>query len=161
MRLADSMIVNKAKYISATCGLVGSIVLLIAIYVFVNRVTFLLDANASSAPIVSVAHEYVPAGRGSLLAYVPTVQVRDAEGNTREMKVNTSNKEPIYAIGQQLRVMCNLDRGCIEDSFFAKWGDCLIDLLISLLFFLPLLAWKFGLWRPNSEITALKLQRDA
>src|SRR5258708_5497330 len=48
-----------------------------------------------------------------------------------------------------------------EDKFISKWGECLIDLLISLLFFSPLLAWKTGLWQPNGEITGLNLQRDA
>jgi hypothetical protein len=127
----------------------------------VNRVIFLAQATSSSAPIVSVSHEYVSRGKGSVLAYVPTVQVRDSAGRTLDLKVDTFNEEPVYTIGQQMHVSCNPERGCIEDRFFAKWGACLIDLLITFLFFSPLLAWKFGLWQPNEEITGIGLQRDA
>ena len=155
------MIVDKLKLISAVGAFLGSIILLAGIYVFLNRVLFLTGANSSSAPIVAVTHEYVPAGRGSVLAYVPTVQVHDGQGRAVEMKVDTFNEAPVYTIGQQMRVSCNFERGCIEDTFFAKWGTCLIDLLISLLFFSPLLAWRFGLWQPNGKITGLGLQRDA
>jgi hypothetical protein len=161
MRLHDSMIVDKPKLVSAAGAFLGSIILLAGVYVFLNRVLFLIGASSSSAPIVAVAHEYVPAGRGSVLAYVPTVQVHDRQGRAVEMKVDTSNEAPVYTIGQHMRVVCNFERGCIQDTFFAKWGACLFDLLISLVFFSPLLAWKFGFWQPNGEITGLDLQRDA
>jgi uncharacterized protein DUF3592 len=161
MRLHDSMMVDKPKFVSAIGGLVGSIVLLIGVYLFVNRVVFLTHATSSSAPIVSVSHEYVSRGKGSVLAYVPTVQVRDSAGRTLDHRVDTFDEEPVYTVGQQLRVSCNPQHGCIEDKFFSKWGACLIDLLLSLLFFSPLLTWKTGLWQPNGEITNLNLQRDA
>ena len=161
MRLHDSMIVDKAKFVSAIGAIVGSIVLLIGIYLFVNRVIFLAQATSSSAPIVSVSHEYVSKGKGSVLAYVPTVQVRDNAGRTLDLKVDSFNEEPVYSIGQQMRVSCSPQHGCIEDMFFSKWGSFLIVLLISLLFFSPLLAWKFGLWQPNGKITGLDLQGDA
>jgi hypothetical protein len=67
----------------------------------------------------------------------------------------------VYTVGQRMRVSCNPQYACIEDKFFSKWGACLLDLLISLLFFSPLLAWKTGFWQPNGEITGLNLQRDA
>jgi len=161
MRLFDSMIANKPKYISAICAFLGSILLIVAVYLFINRIIFLAHATSSSAPIVAVSHEYVPKGRGSVLAYVPTVRVSSLDGRTLDLRVDTFNEEPIYSIGQQLAVSCNLTRGCLEDTFFAKWGDGLIDLLISLVFFSPLLAWKSGLWQPNNKITGLHLQRDA
>ena len=96
-----------------------------------------------------------------MLAYVPTVQVHDDQGRALEMKVDTFNEEPVYIIGQQMNVLCNLERGCIENTFYERWGGCLIQLLISILFFSPLLAWKSGLWQPKGEITNLNLQRDA
>jgi hypothetical protein len=161
MRLHDSMIVDKAKFVSAIGAIVGSIVLLVGIYLFVNRVIFLAQATSSSAPIVSVSHEYVSKGRGSVRAYVPTVQVRDSAGRTFDLKVDTFNEEPVYTIGQQMQVSCNPERGCIEDTFFGKWGAGLIDLLITFLFFSPLLAWKFGLWQSNGEIAGMDFQRDA
>ena len=154
------MTVNKAKYVSAIGAFLGSVVLLIGIYVFISRVVFLARANSLIAPVVAVSHEYVPAGRGSVLAYVPTVQIQDRDGPPLNMKVDTSNQEPAYSIGQQMHVSCNLTRGCIEDTFFAKWGGSLIDLLIAVLFFLPMLAWKSGLWQPNETPTSLALHRD-
>jgi hypothetical protein len=159
MIVDNSMIVDKGKFVSAIGALVGSIVLLIGVYLFVNRVVFLAQATSSSAPIASVSREYVSKGKGSVLAYVPTVQIRDSAGRTLELKVDTFNEEPIYIVGQQMRVSCNPQHGCVEDRFFSKWGGLLIVLLISFLFFSPLLAWKFGLWQPNGEITGMDLQR--
>ena len=161
MRLHDSIIVDKAKFVSAMGAFVGSIVLLIGIYLFVNRVVFLSHATSSSAPIVSVSHEPVSKGKGSVVAYVPTVQVRDNAGRTLNLKVDTFNEEAVYRIGEQMRVSCNPQTRCIEDTFMSKWGSFLIVLLVSLLLFSPLLAWKSGLWQPNGEITGPTLQRDA
>jgi hypothetical protein len=160
MRPQDSMMVDKAKCVSAIGAIVGSILFLIGIYLFVNRVIFLAQATSSLAPIVSVSHEYVSKGKGSVIAYVPTVQVRDGAGRTLNLKVDTFNEEPVYTMGQQMRVSCSPQHGCIEDTFFSKCGGFLILLLISVLFFSPLLARKFGLWQPNGEITGLDLQRD-
>jgi hypothetical protein len=155
------MIVDKPKYISALCAFLGSILLVVAVYLFINRIIFLTHAISSSAPIVAVSHEYAAKGKGSVLAYVPTVRVQDSAGSMLDVKVDAFNEEPVYAIGQQLAVSCNPTRGCVEDTFFAKWGACLIDLLISLVLFSPLLAWKSGLWQSNDKITGLHLQRDA
>ena len=154
------MIVDKAKFVSAIGVFIGSIVLLVGVYLFLERAVFLAHASSSSAPIVAVSHEYVGKGKGSVFAYVPMVEVQGAQGTTIVLKVDTFNEEPVYIIGQQMRVSCNLERGCIEDTFFAKWGTCLIDLLISLLCFMTLMVWKFGLWQPNGKITKLRLNRD-
>jgi hypothetical protein len=161
MRLYDSMIVDKPKLTSAICAFLGSILLVVAVYLFTNRIIFLAHATSSSASIVAVSQEYVAKGRGSVLAYVPTVRVQGSDGRTLDIKVDTFNESPVYAIGQQMAVSCNLTRGCVEDTFFAKWGSGLIDLLISLVFFSPLLAWKSGLWQSNDKITGLHVQRDA
>ena len=154
------MTVNKANYLSAIGTVIGSIVLVAGLYNFIKRVIFLAGATPSSATIVAVSHESVPAGRGSKLAYVPTVQITDSAGQRVNVRVDTFNQQPVYSIGQQLRVSCNPTRGCIEDTFFAKWGDSIIGILIALLFFSPLLAWKFGWWQPGDAPTRLGLQRD-
>ena len=161
MRLHDSMIVDRPKFISAICAFLGSIILIITVYLFINRVIFLVRASSFSVPIVAVSHEWVSKGKGGVLAYVPTVRVPGLDGQILDVKVDTFNKDPVYSIGQPIAVSCNLARGCIEDTFFSKWGDCLIDLLLSLAFFSPLLAWKSGWWPPNDEISALHLRRDA
>ena len=161
MRLFDSMIVNKPKFVSSVGAFIGSILLIAASYVSINRVLFLAHAGSSSAPIINISHEWVSKGKGGVLAYVPTVRVQGLDGRIHNLKVDTFSEEPIYTIGQPIRVSCNIESGCIEDTFFAKWGASLLDLLIALFFFSPLLAWKSGLWQPNGEITSLKLQRDA
>ena len=160
MRLYDSMIVDRPKFFSFVGVCLGSIVLIATVYVFVNRVIFLTRANSYSAPIVNVSHEFVSKGKGGVLAYVPTVRVA-YDGRTLDLKVDTFDEDNVYVIGQQLRVSCNLARGCIEDTFFSKWGASLVDLLISAVCFLPLLLWQLGLWPPGDEITGLRLQRDA
>ena len=161
MRLYDSMIVDKPKFISAVCAFLGSILLVFAGYLFINRIIFLAHATSSSALIVGVSQECVSKGKGGVLAYVPTVQVQGLDGVTLNAKVDTYNEEPVYAIGQQMAVSCNPARGCIEDTFFAKWRACLIDLLLSFVFFSPLIVRKFGLWQTNGENTGLNLRRDA
>jgi hypothetical protein len=154
------MIVNRAKYISGIGAFIGAVLLVAGLYVCVKRIIFLANANALSGTIVSVSHEWVAAGRGSKLAYVPTVQITDSRGQRVNVRVDTFAEQPLYSIGQQLPVSCNPTRGCIENTFFAKWGDQLIIFLIALLFFSPLLAWKFGWWHPNTAPTRLRLQRD-
>lgn len=152
------MFVDKARFVSVMSAVIASILVLLGIYLLVDRVLFLTQATSSLARIVSVSYEYVPKGRGSVLAYVPTVQVNDGAGKTCYLKVDTSNEEPIYTIGGEIYVSCNLQRGCIEDTFFSKWGSPLLVLLISLI---PLLAWKLGLWESNGEMVNLNLRSDA
>jgi hypothetical protein len=76
----DSMIVNKPKFIAAIGAILGSILLLVGAYLLFNRITFLAHASSSSAPIVAISREYVAKGKGSVLAYVPTVRVQSVEG---------------------------------------------------------------------------------
>jgi hypothetical protein len=133
---------SKRKYVAAIGTLLGSIVMLVAIYLFFARIAFLSHSRSSDAPIVAITHEYVPKGRGSVLAYVPTVEVRDFQGRPLRLKVNAFNEAPVYAVGQQMRVVCDPERGCIEDTFFAKWGSILINITISLVFFAPLLYYR-------------------
>lgn len=72
----------------------------------VREIVFLANANAYTAPIVSVSHEYVAKGRGSVLPFVPIVEVRDAAGRSLNPKVDTFDESPRFLIGQQMQV-CN------------------------------------------------------
>jgi len=107
MRLHDSMIVDRPKFISAICAFLGSIVLIITVYLFINRIIFLTRANSFSAPIVAVSHEWVSKGRGGVLAYVPTVRVQGLEEelstlrlahSTRNLSIQSGNRWPCHAI---------------------------------------------------------------
>ena len=49
---------------------------------------------------MSVSDEYVPKGKGSVLAHVPTVEVRDSNGQPLRLKVDTFNEAPVYSVGQ-------------------------------------------------------------
>ncbi len=145
----------------AGCALMGSIILIVAIYLFFVRITFLTRASSFDAPVVAVTHEYVPKGRGSALAYVPTVEVRDSQGRLLQLKVDTSSEAPVFALGQRLRVICNPDRGCIENTFVASWGDGLIDLAISLVLFAPLLYYKVVPQKADPTTRPLNFTPDA
>jgi len=161
MRLDESMIIDRPKFFSFIGALCGSIVLIAGLYFFVNRIVFLINASSYSAPVVSVSHESVSKGKGAVLAYVPTVRVTRSDGTTRDLKVDTSNTEPIYSIGQQMDVVCNSVGSCIENTLLAKWAASLASLLLSVAFFLPMAAWRLGLWPSNGTVNALHLQGDA
>src|SRR5262245_7435603 len=122
MSNGDSMIVHRTKLVSSVGAFIGSIVLLAGIYSFIDRMLFLESSAPSLAKIISVSHEYVPKGKGSVLAYVPTVQINGIDGEALAVKVDTSNEEPVYKVGDEIYVSCNLQRECIEDSFLAKWS---------------------------------------
>jgi hypothetical protein len=132
----------RRKQFTAAFTVLALIVLLFAIYLLFTRIIFLVNARLSETRVVAVVRENVPKGRSSVLAYVPIVEIRDAQGQLQQVKVSTFNEEPIYVVGREMRVMCAPTRGCIEDTFLAKWGDTLIDLLISLVFFVPLLHYR-------------------
>lgn len=142
-------------------ALIGVIVFTVGVYVLAREVVFLANANAYTASIVSVSHEYVAKGRGSVLAYVPTVEVRDAAGRSLKLKVDTFDESPRYSIGQQMQVVCNPARGCIENTFSARWGDSLLDFLISLVCFAPLLYFKLVRRDAEPAITPLNQRHDA
>ena len=152
---------SKRKRTVVVLTLMGSILLLVAIYLFSVRLIFLASASSFDAPIVAVTHESVPKGRGSVLAYVPTVQVRDSQGRPLTLKVDTSSEELVYSLGQTMRVVCNPNRGCIEDRFMARWGDGLIDLILSLVFFAPLLYYKLVLEDRDLRVKLLSVPPDA
>jgi hypothetical protein len=64
----------------------------------------------------------------------------------------------VYSMGQKMRVVCNPDRGCIEDTVVARWGDALIDLILARAFFAPLLYYKGvpALGDPNAKVLSLR-----
>lgn len=88
-----------------------------------GRLLFLIDSKAVLAPIVSVSHEYVPRGRGSVSAYVPTVRLPMSNS---EVKVDTWSEKDIYAGGQSLSLRCEVSSDhptCVESSdlYYFLW----------------------------------------
>jgi hypothetical protein len=152
---------SRGARIVAGLAFIGTIVFIVGIYLLLRRVVFLANASAYNAPVVSVSQEYVSSGHGRHLAYVPTVEVRDSLGHSLSLKVDTSDESPVYSIGQQMRVVCNPTRGCIENTFGAKWGDSLLDFLISLVCFVPLLYFKLVPRDAEPTTTPLNLRHDA
>jgi hypothetical protein len=151
----------KRKRTVAVLALMGSILFVVGVYLCSVRIMFLVGARSFQAPVVAIMHESVPKGRGSVLAYVPTVEVPDFQGRPLKLKVDTFNEEPVYSIGQKMRVVCNPDRGCIEDTFVARWGDGLIDLILALVFFAPLLYYKVVPDARDAKAKLLPLRPDA
>jgi hypothetical protein len=122
---------------------VGVVLLLAALYLFLSEAYFVHNASAFQALLVEVRHENVPRGRGSVLAYVPIVEV--AIGNQRiRIPVDTFSEEEIYKVGSSMDVLCDLSsQRCLKNSFFDKWGNSLLDFSLSFVFLLiPGLCWR-------------------
>ena len=130
---------NKGRRVAAACFLVGLLVLFISLYVFATEFYFFHQATALETAIVEIRHEYVPAGRGSVLGYVPVVE----NPITRErIAVDTYNEENIYSVGGKMRVLCDLSvsRRCIRNRFFDTWWGT-VDLILALLLLAP--SWLY------------------
>jgi len=105
-------------------------------YVLITQMVFVLRASEQNGNIVEVRHEQVPRGRGSVLAYVPVVQVPSENGFVT-IPVDTFNEEPIYKVGQQLSTLCDsASLKCVPNTFLAKWGDAAVLFFQSFVFFL-------------------------
>ncbi|HBB94677.1 MAG TPA: hypothetical protein DC054_04745 [Blastocatellia bacterium] len=122
------------------CFFVGLIVLCISLYVLATEMYFFHGATAVEAVIIEVRHEYVAAGRGSVLAYVPVVEIPNRGDR---ISVDTSSEDNVYSIGTRMSVLCvlSVSRRCIRNTFLDTWGDGIIDLIIALLFLLPSLLY--------------------
>lgn len=119
-------------------ALVGFIMLFVSIYMLATELYFFHNATQIEAPIVEVRHEYVPAGRVSVLGYVPVVELPSGE----KIRVDTFSRENIYSIGTKIRLLCDFSgsKRCIRDSFFECWWG-LVNLAIALLFLIPSLLY--------------------
>jgi hypothetical protein len=113
----------------------GLSMLLIAIYLLVTEIYFVYHAVAFEAPIVEVQTELVPKGKGSVVAYVPKVEISDESGNKLRVKVATFDEEPVYRVGDRIHVVCDLSSlRCIRNNFMEKWGNFTVTFLLSLVF---------------------------
>jgi len=107
------------------------------LYVLITQMVFAIRASAHNGTIVEVRHELVPKGKGSVLAYVPVVQVPDGEHGFVTIRVDTYSEEPVYRVGQQLSALCDYSSlKCIPNTFLAKWGDATALFFASFVFFL-------------------------
>jgi hypothetical protein len=136
--------IRPAKRVTmAATGFLGVATLCMGLYVFITQMVFALRASAQNGTIVEVRHEQVPRGRGSLLAYVPVVQVPAGENGFVTIRVDTYSEEPIYKVGQHLSTLCDSAKlKCIPNTFLAKWGDAAVLIFLSFVFFL----FVFKLW---------------
>jgi len=115
--------------------LMGLLLLSIACYLFIIEIVFVSKATRFDATIVEVRSELVPKGKGSVFAYVPVVEVSDVGHGTMKVKVDTYNEEPVYRIGDQMRLLCDSSLlTCIPNTFLDKWGNSAVDFLLSLVF---------------------------
>lgn len=123
------------KIMAVGCFFVGLIVLAIAFYVLATELSFNIRATRYDVTIVEVRREYVPAGRGSKLAFIPVVEIAKTQ---ERIRVESSSEENIYSVGSKLSILCDdsESRRCIKDAFFEKWWG-LVDLLAALLFLVP------------------------
>jgi hypothetical protein len=124
------------------CFVLGLLLLPISVYVLATEIFFYHAANKVEATIVEVRHQHVPAGRGSILAYVPIVELPHTGDR---IEVNTSSVENVYLVGGRLSLLCDLaaSKQCIESGFFDVWWG-LVELSLSLLLLVPS---SLYLWR--------------
>ncbi len=122
----------------AACFFVGSVILSVAVYSLATEINFIHNAIKLDAPIVDVRREYVPKGKGSILAYVPIVEVPNS-GN--RISIDTYSEQSIYSIGSKVHVLCDfaVSKKRIRNTFFETWGNSVVNFVLSLLFLLPAL----------------------
>src|SRR6266404_1836698 len=122
------------KQSAIACFVIGSIIIIISAYMLATEAYFRFHATTVEARIVEVRHEYVPAGVGSVLSYVPVVEL---EAKHHRIRVETSSEENIYDIGSTMSVICDsISQRCIKNTFFNRWNGVL-DLLLALIFLVP------------------------
>ena len=98
--------------------IVGVLTLSIAAYLIIVEVAFVRKATAFDATIVEVRRESVHKGKGSVLAYVPIVEVPDVAHGAVKIKVDTFNEEPVYRIDQRMKVLCDSSSlKCVRNTF--------------------------------------------
>ena len=127
------------------CSFIGLVILGIALYLLVTNTIFFGKAKPFNAVIVGVSYEYVPKGRGSVLAYVPIVEVQNGAGSNVKIKAFTWDERPVYHVGDKMQLLCevSVSQTCIRNTFIDIWGNGLGAFILSLLFFSPLLYYKF------------------
>jgi hypothetical protein len=134
------------KIMAVGCFLVGLILFAIAIYVLATEMRFIISATRFDATIVEVRQDYVPAGRGSKLGYIPVIEIPKTH---ERITVESPSEKKIYSVGSKLSILCDpsLSKRCINDAFFEKWWG-LVDLLVAFLFLAPS---SFFIWREKRE----------
>lgn len=68
---------------------------------------------------MNVTYEDVPKGRGSVKAYVPTVELAGTFQPPVQVKVDTYNEYSVYTVGSKMTVLCNFTQSsttCVETS---------------------------------------------
>ena len=138
------------------CLPVGSFMFLIAFYLLVTEIYFVHKATAFDASIVEVRKELVHKGKGSVMAYVPVVEIASGAGRNLRMTVDTFSEEPVYQVGDKMNVLCDLSASlkCTRNTFVSKWGDSLLDFLVALAFLsIPLVHyWRSQRGQDRSQL---------
>ena len=130
---------------AVTCLLVGVTVLVIGFCLLLGEVYFIHKATAFNVSIVEVRRDLVHKGKGGVMAYVPVVEIPSEPSRPLRITVDTFSEEPVYRIGSQMDVLCDLSDSpkCIQDTFFSKWGGSVLDFIFALVFLsIPLHYWR-------------------
>lgn len=121
--------------------------LLIAFYLLVTEIHFVHKAVSFDASIIEVRKEFVAKGKGSVLAYVPVVEIPLATDGNLKIRVDTFSEQPTYYVGDKIQILCEPSSlRCKKNTFVDKWGDFAVDFILSLVFLsIPLLHyWRFA-----------------
>ena len=130
------------------CLLLGVCLLLIGFYLLATELYFVHKASAFDASIVEVREQLVHKGKGSVMAYVPVVEIASGTDRNLKMTVDTSSEELVYRVGDKMDLLCDLSESprCIKNTFASKWGNSLLAFVFALVFLsIPLLYyWQAG-----------------
>lgn len=155
-RLRNDELMTLKKMAMVACLLVGSSVFVIALYLLVTEIVFVHKATAFNASIVEVRNELVHKGKGSVIAYVPVVEIPSATDRTLRITVDTFSEEPVYRVGDKMAVLCDLSASskCTRNTFVSKWGDSLFDFVFALAFLsVPFVHyWRFQRGQDRSQL---------
>jgi hypothetical protein len=113
----------------------GIAALCITGWLFLSQAFFYWNSMPLQGRVVEVSYEKVSSGRGSVMAYVPIVELNEF-GQGMRIKVDTSNASAIYSIGSLMNLRCTSESMpvCRENRFFSLWSSSIIAFFITLVF---------------------------
>lgn len=128
---------SKTLHISNMFGCFGAGILAFGVagWLFFNQVEFFCNSAVQRGTVADVSYENVPRGRGSVMAYVPIVELENSSGLSERVKVDTSEDSPKYVIGSKMELRCAAGphRVCRENRFIDLWASSLIALIFGLI----------------------------
>jgi hypothetical protein len=138
--------------------ILGLFLLPLTLSLFLERRNFILGAEVHNATIVRVDYEKTRRRKRTFMAYIPTVEIPGNNGVGTKVRVNTYDESPVFKVGEKLEVVFNRSKPnqCLLNTFYEKWFDHSLALLISLLCFLPVMVYLSGYGKRTANFERLQ-----